>query len=312
MPRRKTQAEFEQIVKQKLGENYVVLGNYVNKETKILMKHIICGNQFLKRPGDIMKKGSGCPYCNGNKPAKYNEKWVINNTPKPYTYIRDFKNMTKKCVFYCDICKSEFLQSPKRLINEHIYGCNCCPTKKKTHEQFLNELGEKTLEEYSVLDNYINIDTKIKFQHKNCGSTFELSPWAFIHKHKKLYCPICYYKKSKGEIQIAKFLTENGFDYKKEYCITSDKLRLDFYIPQENIAIEYDGEQHFHSSNFFGGNENLINTQKRDLKKNAYCLQNGISLYRIPYTEFKNIENILNKILKEKSSTTIERYLVTE
>ena len=76
------------------------------------------------------------------------------------------------------------------------------------------------------------------------------------------------------------------------------KRKLEGYVLKLKDSTDYD--------------ENLVNTQKRDLKKNAYCLQNGISLYRIPYTEFKNIENILNKILKEKSSTTIERYLVTE
>jgi len=51
------------------------------------MIHYVCGNKFLKRPGDIMSRGSGCPYCNGNQLAKYNEQWVVANTPYPYVYI---------------------------------------------------------------------------------------------------------------------------------------------------------------------------------------------------------------------------------
>ena len=56
----------------------------------------------------------------------------------------------------------------------------------------------------------------------------------------------------------------------------------------------------------------MLDTQKRDKEKNEYCLKNNIKLFRIPYTDFSNINQILNEILKEKSSTTIEKYLVTE
>ena len=36
----------------------------------------------------------------------------------------------------------------------------------------------------------------------------------------------------------------------------------------------------------------------RDSIKTKYCLDNGINLIRIPYTEFNNIENILKKGFK--------------
>lgn len=52
----------------------------------------------------------------------------------------------------------------------------------------------------------------------------------------------------------------------------------------------------------FGGNNGqykLIETRKRDNIKNKYCEENNIKLIRIPYTEFDNIENILNKELKK-------------
>lgn len=99
MPKRLTQKEFQDRVLQKLGPSYIVLGEYKNKETKIEILHYKCGNKFLKRPGDIMTKGSGCPYCNGNQKAKYTESWVIQNTPYPYKYIKGY-NAMKKSVFF--------------------------------------------------------------------------------------------------------------------------------------------------------------------------------------------------------------------
>lgn len=313
MGRRKTQQEFENEVKEKIGPDYKVLGTYINKDTKIEMIHYICGNTFFKRPHDITSKKSGCPYCNGNQKAKYNEQWVIDNTPYPYKYVSGFQNMTTKCQFYCAECNSAFEQQPSRLINQHIYGCNCCKTKKKTHEDFLEELGEECLKEYEVLDTYISVDTKISFKHKTCNTIFQLSPWDFIHKANKEYCPICYYKKSKGEVAITKFLEENKIHYQKEFSFPGLKnKRFDFYLPFDNTAIEFDGEQHFIVNDFFGGQKGFEDTKKRDNEKNIFCLENNIILYRIPYYDLTNINQILYEIFKEKSSTTIEKYLVTE
>lgn len=313
MPRRLTQEEFEQRVLIKLGPDYKVLGEYKNKETKIQMIHYICGNKFLKRPGDIMSKGSGCPYCNGNQLAKYNEQWVVANTPYPYVYIQGFTKMSAKCTFYCNNCNSYFQQTPSRLINEKIFGCNCCSTKKLTHEDFLNQLGKECLNEYEILSNYTNIDTKIKFKHKKCGTEFELSPYKFIYRHNKKYCPICYYKKSKGEVLITNFLEKNNIQYQKEFSFPDLKnKKFDFYLPEFNSCIEYDGIQHFKKVDFFGGEQSFKDIQRRDRQKNLYCLKNNIKLFRIPYSEYDNINQILHQIYKEKSSTTIEKYLITE
>ena len=108
-----------------------------------------------------------------------------------------------KCKFYCEECGKYFYQHPSRLINEKIYGCGCSHTVKKTNEEFLEELGKECLEEYDILEPYKNIDTPIKIQHKTCLATFEMSPYNFIYKHQKKWCPECYYNKSYGEVLIS-------------------------------------------------------------------------------------------------------------
>lgn len=313
MPKKKTHEEFLIDVKNKLGNDYEVLSQYTNAHGKVLMKHYICGNTFEKNIHDIITKSSGCPYCNGSKPALYNEQWVINHTPLPYHYITGYKGMKEKCIFHCDKCNTNFEQLPSRLINQHLYGCNCQSTKKITNQQFLDRLGLECLNEYEVLGEYININTKISFKHKICGCIFQLEPDKFLNRYNKKYCPICYYKKSHGEILIHKFLEQNNYEYQKEFTFPDLKnLRFDFYLPKENIIFEYDGEQHFYPIDFFGGKEALKSTQDRDQLKNQYCIKKHIQLFRIPYTEIDNINEILYKILKEKSSTTIEKFLVKE
>lgn len=74
----------------------------------------------------LYQRGGGCPFCNGAKPSRYNEEWVRANTPSPYRYIERCESMsTKKCKFHCDVCGIDFFQFPSRLINKHIYGCDC-------------------------------------------------------------------------------------------------------------------------------------------------------------------------------------------
>ena len=134
-----------------------------------------------------------------------------------------------------------------------------------------------------------------------------------MYQHNKKYCPICYYKKSHGEILIYKFLCEFNYEFQKEFIFPDlPNLRFDFFLPQYNIVIEFDGEQHYHPIDFFGGEKEFYKLKERDKIKNQYCLSNNLSLFRIPYTEVDSITNILQEILEEKSPTTIEKFLITE
>lgn len=110
---------------------------------------------------------------------------------------------------------------------------------------------------------------------------------------------------SKGEKKIELVLDELKITFKKEYifndCInpkTGNKLRFDFYLPDYNTCIEYDGEQHFKDVSVFA--DNLEDIQYRDSIKDKYCQEHSIKLIRIPYTDFSklNNDNYLLSLLK--------------
>lgn len=61
--------------------------------------------------------------------------------------------------------------------------------------------------------------------------------------------------------------------------------------------IEYDGEFHFKSIKYFGGETALIETKLRDEIKNKYCIDNKIMLMRIPFYDFESIEKIVFSFL---------------
>ena len=115
-------------------------------------------------------------------------------------------------------------------------------------------------------------------------------------------CPHC--KKSKGEDRVMEILEKYNISYKHQCrfkdCKFKQQLPFDFYLPEYNCCIEYDGKQHFEMVKGWGGFDHFVDTKIRDTIKNEYCKKNNIKLIRIPYWEFDNIEKILIRELNKQ------------
>lgn len=111
--------------------------------------------------------------------------------------------------------------------------------------------------------------------------------------------------KSVGEVKLADTLRNNNIEFIREYTFNDltgkdhHLYRFDFFLPQHNRLIEFDGEQHYRDTRW----SDLQDTQYRDLRKNEYALAHNIDLVRIPYWERDNIT--LEMLLGDK-------YLVKE
>lgn len=119
-------------------------------------------------------------------------------------------------------------------------------------------------------------------------------------------CGIC--MKSKGEYKISQVLEKIKIKYFSQYSFeqcrskAGAKLKFDFYLPDYNICIEYDGEQHFSYTNSgWRTEENFLLLKENDEIKNQYCRDNKIGLIRIPYTDYKHIDaEYMANLLKER------------
>ncbi|MDV7695695.1 hypothetical protein N6B72_02065 [Chryseobacterium soli] len=80
--------------------------------------------------------------------------------------------------------------------------------------------------------------------------------------------------------------------------------RFDIFIKELNIAIEYNGIQHFQPIDFFGGKEGLAKTQFLDNQKREKSLKNGVKIFDIDYNQdFNNSFSKLTILLKELQNT---------
>lgn len=98
------------------------------------------------------------------------------------------------------------------------------------------------------------------------------------------------------------YITEHDFDWLINPK-TNKKMFLDIYYPHLNLAIEADGEQHFHYSPLFHESyEDFQEYQYRDKVKNELLQQHNIKLIRVPY----NLKaNQIKELIKTESQSLI-------
>jgi very-short-patch-repair endonuclease/predicted Zn-ribbon and HTH transcriptional regulator len=196
-------------------------------------------------------------------------------------------------------------------------GCRECGREK----QIESGMSRKPLEQWVLDLDKVGFETKIEnFKYmknssgknalyvkdavcKKCGEKINkyLSAWEM--NSGKISCPKCSIGKWRGEETIKEILDEMGVEYITKYKFSDLKGKehnrttktgfsknvslpyyFDFYLPESNTIIEYDGELHFFSKERYGGEEHLNNYIYRDTRKNDYLLDKGIKLIRVPYT----------------------------
>ena len=186
----------------------------------------------------------------------------------------------------------------KQTINNHVNkknGCKKCvdENKKLTTDEFIKRAKEIHGNKYDYsLSNYTKSHNKIEIICPKHG-IFKQEPNS--HVRQKQGCPIC--NENKGEKEIRLFLNDKNIKHKQEKrfndCKNKKCLPFDFYLPEHKTCIEYDGEQHYISNEFFGGEKGFLYRQENDEIKNEYCKNNNIRLIRIRYDE--SVTEKLNK-----------------
>ena len=87
-------------------------------------------------------------------------------------------------------------------------------------------------------------------------------------------------KKWELEENIKKALTENCIRFEShktfDWLKYKTNLHLDFFLPDQKIAIECQGGQHFKSGKYFGGEEDFKKRTARDGVKKRLCEENDI------------------------------------
>ena len=232
-----------------------------------------------------------------------------------YDYSKvNYVNQTTKVRIICNKCGTEFWQTPNNHTNKtKPQGCpNCKYIKiisenakraKNASETFVIKAKQIHGNKYDYSKvNYINAHTKICIICNKCGFEFWQTPNNHINNHHPQGCPNCMCQ-SVGEQKIKEFLDYKSINYiHDKSCLewlinpkTSYKLRPDFYLPDYNLVIEYDGRQHFKSDKNTGWGDSFEKVKERDLLKEKLCREHNVDIIRL--SEYSKIEKILEEKL---------------
>jgi len=304
MVKTKTPEEFLVEVEELVGEEYTVLEDYVTSKTKILFRHNTCGYEYKNKPNHFLT-GKRCPLC-AKRLKRTNKQFLLEINElvgDEYTFLEPYETASSKILVTHNSCGYTYKVTPSDFINGGKRCLKCSGLMKKTTESFKQEIKKLSNNEFSLISEYENSDTKVTIRHNTCKHSWDVSPSSFL---SRVSCPRC--NTSNGESLIASYLTEKGIKYTPEFTFKdlyyrseSYLLRFDFAVLDRNdnvnLLIEYDGEQHFKNMYWDNDRENLTVRKERDELKNRYCESRSIPLLRIPYTDLSNINNILEEVI---------------
>lgn len=285
------------------------------KRVKIVCDY--CGKEYAMTYCDYNgRKDKATDACNGkcralkqydgsrNKRAKYQFD-KLKKICNKYDYVLltredEYTTIEMNVEF---ICKKHGLQS--MLLGNLIHGHKCCVCSyeerannlRHSIDYIMNVIESHNNNKLLNPEDYHNSNMRnLKIKCGSCGKTYTTSFSDYIN-NMQIRCKSCASKESVGERKIREFLTNKQVNFEQEKtfddCKDIKRLPFDFYLPEYNLIIEFDGQHHFYET----GLGNHESTKRHDEIKNQYCKEHNINLLRIPYWDGNDIEKIITKQL---------------
>lgn len=284
---------------------------YINKKTKVI---IICPvhGEFIQTPDDHANKPAGCPKCKAVKIIEthtYSHKDFLDICFKVHNDFYDYSlvvytHNTHKVKIICPI-HGKFEQKAGSHMKGH--GCpkcgiiKCAESQIHSFSKFLEDSIKLHGTKYSYNeDSYINYGNKVEIICPDHGLFIQR---AAAHATAGQGCPKCIlvnqtkvFDKLKENFPNEEILWEHS-------PMWLGRQRFDIYFPKYNIAVEYNGKQHYEAIDLFGGDDVFLIQQERDALKRQKCKDNNCTLLELHYkysnSDLKDIITNINLIITQ-------------
>lgn len=299
MPKPLTQEQFIEKARNVHGDKYdYSKSKYLNSETKVC---IICPKhgEFWQTPlVHLYGNGCGCKECRKEflrEKFKSSEQEFIEKAKSVHGDKYDYSEVkyVNSHVPVTIICPEhgKFEQAPYSHLNGR--GCYKCGRIKSGEKaaarnvlqtsEFIEKAKEVHGDRYDYTKvNYVNNQEKVCIICPEHGE-FMQAPQVHLRGSG---CPSC--KESSLEREIYDFLKGKNVSFEREktfdWLVFKGKMFLDFYLPEQKMAIECQGVQHFIPVDFsskmteFEKINKFSEIKKRDAAKKALCEEHGITL----------------------------------
>jgi len=192
---------FTKLVEAAGNGEYTALDPFESMHTKIRFRHEICGKTFSMTPAKFLINGARCS-CG---------RQVLRHDAEEFAEAHGFKlkrftKTSERAVFYHEECGHEF---------ECVYStfaanpaCRVCGSGSwRTPESFRYRVEQLVGDEYTVLTDFVDKDTKISIRHNVCGHIHDYRPDSFLNGQR---CPDCQESVSRQELDAMLDAYSNG------------------------------------------------------------------------------------------------------
>ena len=269
-------------------------------KNNIVYCECVCGVKYSAILNNFIRnKQFQCPKCGRKRSA---ENHVKNN------YKAIIENSGLVLVGKYNGCKHSSIWKDSEGYLYSIYPYNFAKWQRTIQRNKFSEANpcvDHNFANYIKLNNLkcSYVDGSFTKSHKDielicqCGNHYKYNAFFFRYFNADC-CSICSKKyASSYEKAVFEYLKEKGVNFETQKTFPEMKqlgtLRIDFYVPSLQKAIEVDGKQHYEPIEFFKAKgmtseETFNNLKERDKIKEQYCESHGITLLRIPYSHFDN------------------------
>ena len=291
------------------GELLVIemLYNYLGKKRTYCRCVDKNGDEVVVRQ-DALQSGATKTVCGSNNKGRFKDLTNMVFGRLKVLYVLENRSQNGSCVWMCQCECGNFINvSSGDLLRGRIVSCGC--NVQEYYDSLSLDVSGQKFGMLTAIEQCGKSGKKGNYKRLwkckcDCGNETFVT-LNDLRTGNTISCGCG--KISHGEYCIMSILKENNIRFTKQYkfndCKNKLPLPFDFYLPDYNACIEYDGKQHFEPVSYFGGEDEFIRRKHNDKIKTKYCFQNNILLIRVPYTLSK--EEIRSYILDILSPVTI-------
>lgn len=204
---------YKERLKEKHGDKFTFLEEYITSKTPIKCKCNTCGYIWKKAPYELIGRETGCPNCSSLKGGfghhnkftqeDYENKLIKLFGENPYEFITPFIDYKHKITVKHKKCDYIFEAKPSNLVLNKLTRPTCkncfINNNKTTTEKYQKKLDDFFGKDksYDILEDYIDENTAIKHRCRICKYEWKTSP-ANISSGlygKNRVCPSCNHMK---------------------------------------------------------------------------------------------------------------------
>lgn len=246
MARRKTHKEFLKEINL-IHPNLEVIGDYINSKTKVLVQDEL-GIQYLCRPDHLLS--GKIPMIQSAIDMTLAFKTKLQSINKNIYVLSEYITNSNK-ILVQDNLGIIYQILPMDLLKGVSPSINSAVDKNKAFKKLAENIHGTDSYNYSEVKYKVNYK-KVNVHCNKCDSYFLVQPQ---HHLNGSGCPRCNF--SKGEKRTMEILNEMNIKFIEQKtfdrCRFERLLKFDFYLPEYNTCIEYDGIHHFEPVDAFGG-----------------------------------------------------------